>query len=499
VGGLLILMLLYNTGLYFFVLPQQRSANPSHSQVKVEVATDNISVAAALVKFLKNDPLHDTHGGASFGVLPTSAKPNFLFVLTDDLGWGDLGCFGSESYDTPNIDRLARQGMRFTQAYAAAPVCSPSRASILTGKYPARLHLTDWIPGYKADRAKKLRPPGWTTHLRPEERSLARALASAGYVSASIGKWHLGGPSFWPENHSFAVNVGGCDKGQPPSYFAPYGIPTIQDGQSGEYLTDRLTSEAIRFIESNHDRPFFLYLSHYAVHTPIQAKQGIIEKYSRKLKRNVPQNNAGYAAMIESVDDSVGRITAKLEELNLSNRTVVFFSSDNGALSEISSNRPLRQGKGSPYEGGVRVPLVVRWPGVVPPSGVCNTPVIGVDVYPSMLEMAGLDSETSNPALDGVSLVPELLQAGALKPRSLFWHYPHYHIGGASPYGAVRHDDFKLIEFFESDRVELYNLREDIGEQSDLSKRQPETVRRLREKLARWRTSVNAQMPARQS
>ncbi|HLF95418.1 MAG TPA: sulfatase, partial [Planctomycetota bacterium] len=291
---------------------------------------------------------------------PSQADPpNVVVILVDDLGWTDLGCFGSPFYETPHIDRLAAQGMRFTHAYSACTVCSPTRASLMTGKYPARLHVTDWIAGHARPKAK-LKVPDWTKHLALEETTVAEALKAAGYATASIGKWHLGPPAHFPEKQGFDLNRGGCDKGQPPSYFSPYRIPTLEEGEKGEYLTDRLTTEALAFLDSNKDRPFLLHFPHYGVHTPLQAKKAVVEKYQAKAKAGADHRNAAYAAMIESVDDSVGRIVAKIEELKLSSRTLIVFTSDNGGLLQSTSNRPLRAGKGSAYEGGVRVPMIVR-------------------------------------------------------------------------------------------------------------------------------------------
>lgn len=424
---------------------------------------------------------------------PQAEKLNLVFILIDDLGWTDLGCFGSPFYETPNIDRLAAQGMKFTQAYSACTVCSPTRASLMTGKYPARLHITDWIAGSRKPKAK-LKIPDWRMHLPLEETTIAKALKPAGYVSASIGKWHLGGPEFFPEHHGFDLNRGGCDKGQPPSYFSPYKIPTLEEGPKGEYLTDRLTDEAIRFLESSKDRPFLLYLPHYGVHNPLQAKKDIMEKYQAKARPGADHANAMYAAMIESVDESVGRLMAKLDELKLSSRTVVFFGSDNGGLLKNTSNKPLRAGKGSAYEGGVRVPFIVRWPGVVKPGSVCDTPVISLDGYPTMLEIAGVKPGAGQ-IIDGTSLVPLLKGAGRLERDTIFWHYPHYHPGGATPYGAVRKGDLRLVEFLEDNHVELYNLKEDLGETKDLAAAMPEKAQELRKVLADWRTAVGAQMP----
>ena len=420
---------------------------------------------------------------------------NVVFILVDDLGWTDLGCQGSKFYETPNIDYLAREGMRFTQAYAACTVCSPTRAALMTGKYPARLHLTDWIAGHIRPKAK-LKVPDWQMHLPLEERTIAEAFQAAGYATASIGKWHLGGPEFYPEHQGFDVNLGGCERGQPPSYFSPYGIPTLTDGPKGEFLSDRLTDETLKFIERNQARPFFIYLPHYAVHTPLMGKPEVIAKYRRKADPRNPQHNPTYAALVESVDDSIGRLLKKLADLKLSGRTVIIFMSDNGGLvlREITSNRPLRAGKGSAYEGGVRVPLLVKWPGVTPAGSTCDTAVITSDFPPTLMEIAGL-KPAPDQVMDGESLVPLLQQTGGLRRDAIYWHYPHYHPGGATPYSALRQGDWKLIEFFEDDHVELYNLREDIGERNDLAAKFPDRADTLRQKLHAWRAQVGAQMP----
>ena len=421
--------------------------------------------------------------------------PNVIFILVDDLGWTDLGCQGSKFYETPNIDRLAREGMRFTQAYSACTVCSPTRAALLTGRYPARLHLTDWIAGHVRPQAK-LKVPDWQMHLPLAERTTAEAFKDAGYVTASIGKWHLGGPEFYPDRQGFDVNIGGTDRGQPPSYFSPYGIPTLTEGPKGEFLSDRLTDEALKFIERNQATPFFVYLPHYAVHTPLMGKPEVIAKYQRKADPQNLQHNPTYAALVESVDDSVGRILQTLADLKLADRTVIIFTSDNGGLvqRDITSNRPLRAGKGSHYEGGVRVPLLVKWPGVTRPGSVCDAPVITPDFYPTLLEITGLKPRRRQ-VLDGESIVPLLNQTGALRRDAIYWHYPHYHPGGATPYGAIREGDWKLIETYEDNRVELFNLRDDLAEATDLAARLPEKTQALRQKLHVWRQQVGAQMP----
>ncbi len=435
-------------------------------------------------------------------------KPNFIFFLVDDLGWTDLSCFGSTYYETPNIDRLAAKGMKFTNAYAACPVCSPTRASVVTGKYPARLHLTDWITGH-VDPTAKLKVPDWTMYLDHSEVTIAEALKPAGYVSASIGKWHLGGEEYWPDKHGFDVNIAGYHAGQPPSYYHPYvrpgskgnsHIPTMDAGEKEQYLTDRLTDEAVKFIDNNKDKPFFVYMSHYAVHTPIQGKKELVDYYNPKSNPDKLQNNPDYAAMVHSVDDSVGKILNTLDRFGLADDTIIFFMSDNGGLigegthRHVTSNLPLREGKGTPYEGGIREPMIVAWPEMICPGSVCDEVVISNDFYPTILEMAGI-SGSPNGGIDGLSLVPLLKRTGRLDREAVFWHYPHYHPLGSTPFGAVRKGDFKLIEFYEDWRCELYNLRLDIGEQQNLAGKYPERVKELRTLLDGWRKSVGAQMP----
>jgi arylsulfatase A len=433
----------------------------------------------------------------AFACAPLAARqPNVVLILADDLGWTDLTCYGSDFYETPNLDRLAKDGMKFTQNYSACTVCSPTRAALLTGKYPARLHVTDWIPGQMPDNPKLL-VPDWTKYLAHEETTLAELFKSAGYTTATMGKWHLGDEAYYPEKHGFDLNIAGTDKAAPPSYLAPWKIPTLSDGKDGEYLTDRLAHEAVKFIERTRDRPFFLYLPHFAVHTPVQGRPDLVEKYKRKLKPGLAQTNPAYAAMVESLDSAVGRIRDTLDELEIADDTIVIFTSDNGGRVPTTSNRPLRFGKASAYEGGVRVPLIVHWPGVTTAGSVSETPVITMDLYPTLLEMAGL-SDGADRRTDGVSLVPLLRQSGALAARNLFWHYPHhqhYQLGGSMPYGAIRSGDFKLIEFFDEMSVELYNVKEDIGEQRDLAKMMPDKVKELRTLLHSWREDVGAQMP----
>jgi arylsulfatase A-like enzyme len=441
---------------------------------------------------------------ACLAVVPAQGAdrpPNVVLIVADDLGWADLGCYGSTFHETPNLDRLAREGVRFTDGYAACPVCSPSRAAILTGKYPARLHLTDWLPGRTDRPSQRLLRPTIRQQLPLEEVTLAEALKPKGYVSASIGKWHLGGPQFWPEQQGFDVNIGGTQTGSPPGGYFHFKTPTMTARSDDEYLTDRLTDEAVDFITKSRDRPFFLYLPHYAVHIPLQARTDAIAKYKAKPAGTSPQSNPIYAAMLESLDRGVGRVLAALDEAGIADRTVVIFTSDNGGLSvkegpntPSTSNAPLRDGKGYLHEGGIRVPLIVRWPGVVKPGATCSVPVSGQDLFPTILVAAGLMPPADAP-IDGESLVPLLKGEGSLKRDALFWHYPHYSNQGGKPGGAVRRGDLKLIESYEDGRVELYDLAHDLGERHDLAAERPDDAARLRTRLADWRRSVDAQMP----
>jgi len=452
---------------------------------------------------------------------PLPERPNFVFILIDDMGWRDAECYGSKFYETPNIDKLAGEAMRFTDAYAACPVCSPTRASILTGKYPARLGLTDWLGPDKWHAKGKLQTPQIAQQLPLEEVTIAEALKAAGYVTASIGKWHLGGQSYLPENQGFDLNIAGSDMGFPPSYFYPYrnknnlALDKIPGGKEGEYLTDRLTDEALKFIEANKDKPFFVHLSHYAVHVPLQSKKDLEDKYKAKAakmvvpdsehfknegtrKVNQIQDNATYAGMMQSVDESVGRVLEKLDELNLSDNTVIIFMSDNGGVSTSegwpTSNVPLRAGKGWLHEGGIREPMIIKWPGVTKAGSVCSEPVISTDFYPTMLEMAGLSLKPEQHC-DGLSLVPLFRQQGNLKRDALYWHYPHYSNQGSSPASAIRAGDYKLIEFYEDNHTELYNLKNDIGETANLADKMPEKAAELKKKLADWLKQMNAKFP----
>jgi arylsulfatase A-like enzyme len=429
------------------------------------------------------------------------ARPNVVVIVADDLGWADLGCYGSRFHQTPALDRLAREGMRFTQAYAACPVCSPTRAALLTGKYPARLNLTDWLPGRPDMPSQKLLRPDFRRELPLEETTLAEVLRAAGYATAAIGKWHLGGAGFGPEQQGFDVNTAGDAAGSPRSYFAPYQQngrfpPGLDVAPEGEYLTDRLTAEAEKFIEKNHERPFFLYLAHFAPHIPLKAKAELVRKYEAARKPAQPQNNPIYAAMLESLDAGVERVMQKLEDLKLAARTVVIFTSDNGGLATLegpdtpaTSNAPLREGKGYLYEGGLRVPLIFKWPDGIKPEGLCETPVCSIDLVPTLVEIYGVVPPTG---IDGVSLAPLLRKTGELPARDLFWHYPHYSNQGGRPGGAIRDGEDKLIEFYETGRLELYDLKTDPGESTNLVDRFPEKAVRLAARLRDLRQSVGA-------
>jgi arylsulfatase A-like enzyme len=431
------------------------------------------------------------------GFRVAEAAPNVVLILADDLGWTDLACYGSSLHETPHLDRLAAEGMKFTQAYSACTVCSPTRASILTGKYPARLHVTDWIPGLMPANPKMI-VPDWTKHLPLEEETLAERLKAAGYATGNVGKWHLGDQAYFPEKHGFDSNVAGTAAASTRSFFAPYGIATLPEGPDGEYLTDRLAEEAAKFIEQNKQRPFFLYLPHYAVHLPIHAKPELIEKYRGKVRPGMKHTNPAYAAMLESLDAAVGRVLRTLDELGLAENTVVIFASDNGGHIPTTSNAPLRYGKASCYEGGTRVPLIVRWPGATKPGSLCDVPVISPDLYPTVLTMA--QAGPAPRGIDGVDLTPLLRQSGEIEREALYWHYPHYQLyqqGGTTPYGAIRQGDWKYIEFYDGQPAELYNIAADLGEQQNLAEHQTQQTAALATRLAQWRKQVGAQMPSR--
>ena len=402
-------------------------------------------------------------------------KPNVIFILIDDFGWKDSSCYGSTFYETPNIDRLAQDGMRFTDAYAACPVCSPTRASILSGKYPATVGVTDWIDwGGKVHPARgKLVDVPYIKHLPLEEKTLAATLREQGYQTWHVGKWHLGGPEYYPDKQGFDVNIGGCHWGMPLNgYFSPWGIPTLEEGPEGEYLTDRLTDEAINLIHNNDGKPFFLNLWYYSVHIPIEAKPEKIRKYEAKARamgldtlktfevgeffpcehkkdqrilRRLVQSDPAYAAMIESLDENIGRLLQAVAEAGQTENTIVVFTSDNGGLATAegspTSNAPLAEGKGWMYEGGTREPLIIKWPEMVQSGSLCAIPVTSPDFYPTMLDLIGLDLLPEQHC-DGVSFLPLLQGAKLLERDAIFWHYPHYGNQGGTPGSSVRAGDY---------------------------------------------------------
>ncbi len=448
----------------------------------------------------------------SFAVLAASADAdaptNVVFILIDDLGWKDLGCYGSDYYQTPSIDRLADEGMRFTDGYAACNVCSPTRAAIMSGKYPARLLLTQWLPSGRWSRTKNiLREGRYISNLPLEEVTIAEALREAGYRTGFMGKWHLGTETYYyPEHQGFDINVAGRDYGAPGSYFYPFKgswkIPTTGQtlfketplpGKEGDYLVDRLAEEAKKFIRDSakHDKPFFLMLSHYAVHAPLQGKADKIPRYEKvaKAKR---QGKPAYAAMVESVDDSVGRVMKTLRELKLDDRTLVIFTSDNGGFAKATDNSPLRANKGSNYEGGIRVPVIIKWPGKTKPGSVSSEPVISTDFYPMILATTG-QKLRPHQHVDGENLVPVLTGNGSLGRDAIYWHYPHYNQHPQSfPSGVIRAGDWKLIENFETGRLSLYNLASDVAESNDLWTEEREKAAELHAKLTTWRERVGA-------
>lgn len=448
------------------------------------------------------------------GPPPASEKPNFLILFVDDMGWSDLGVTGSDLYQTPSIDQLAADGLRFSTTYSACTVCSPSRAAMMTGMYPGRTNVTDWIRGHQRPFAQ-LSVPDWNMKLDHEHTSIAEALKTAGYKTAHVGKWHLmptgeeNQNDFMPTRHGFDINIGGNEYGAPPTYFHPYvrGTRTLgpmpEGGTDGDYLTDRLTDEAEKILEDWQTGPFLMYFAYYNVHTPIQATDEDIARFEPLIKDGMRHHNATYAGMVASVDRSVGRMRAKLEELGLAENTVIIFTADNGGLDrnqtgDPTENSPLREGKGSAYEGGVRVPGIVYAPGITTAGAVADQPVITPDFYPTILELAGVEGDAAHNAnVDGVSLAPVLRDPTAsLGRQTLYWHYPHYHSQGATPYSAIRDGDYRLVEFFEDDHVELYNLKEDVGEAKDLATEMPDKAADLRQKLQAWREEVGAQLPS---
>lgn len=426
---------------------------------------------------------------ALIGVQPPPAAPspprlpNIVFILADDMGWSDLACYGSTFHETPNIDRLRAQGMKFTQAYAACTVCSPTRASIMTGRYPARLHLTNFLVGRRVPENSPVLPPDYRPWVELDEIMLPEALKPAGYVSGSFGKWHMG-PI---ETHGPLPQ--GFDEGvEPPKH-----------GAGDPKSTTAITNRALDFLERHRDQPFLLYVPYFAVHIPLEGRPEDIAHFAARLRPDDPHHNALYAAMIRHLDESVGRLLDKLDELKLSDRTMVVFTSDNGGLHVLegpntpaTSNAPLRGGKGWLYEGGHRVPLIVRWPGTVTPNTVCPEPVSSIDYFPTLLEIARVPAPAGR-TIDGVSFLPLLRGQRPTAREAFYWHYPHFSNQGGMPGGAVRQGDWKLIEFYHDRHWELYNLHDDPGETCDLASRMPERAARLRAMLDRWRQSVDAQ------
>ena len=450
-------------------------------------------------------------------------RPNIIFILIDDLGCRDLSGFGSTFYETPNLDRLMAQGMKFERAYASAPVCSPTRASIMSGKYPARVGVTQWIGGKSEGRLKDV---PYLHYLPLEEKSIASALRDGGYQTWHVGKWHLGDEPFFPERHGFDVNIGGCHHGNPPSgYFAPYGPLPIPDAPDGEYLTDRLTDEAIRLIRNRDDKPFFLNLCHYAVHIPLQAPESLVRKYKDKaekmgldridpfldggplpflnagnarISRRIFQSDPTYAAMIENLDWNIGRLIAVLEEECIRKDTLVVFTSDNGGLSTAQGaptcNLPCVEGKGWNYEGGTRVCQFACWPGRIAPDTSSAVPVTSTDFYPTFLDAAGLELLPEQHC-DGVSLMPILRGEGRISRKAIFWHYPHYSGQGGTPAASMIEGDWKLIELFETGQLLLFNLHEDPSEQKDLAQCEGSRLALMNASLKAWQKEIEAKIP----
>jgi arylsulfatase A-like enzyme len=438
-----------------------------------------------------------TLGGGLFHAAAAQTKMNFVFILADDFGARDLSCYGNRFWSSPNIDRIAREGARFTNAYAACPVCSPTRASIVTGRYPAATGVTDWIPGRPSDPKGPVTTPRTATELKLAETTFAEALKTAGYRSASVGKWHLGGEGFYPTDQGFDVNIGGNHTGSPPRsgkpYFGPFQLPNLT-AREGDFLPELLTKAAVGFIEANKSNPFVLYFPHYSVHLPLGARAEEIARHKAKADGRYEPT---YAAMVEAMDASVGGVLDALDRAGIADRTLIVFFSDNGGLNyegrskvKITDNSPFRAGKGHLYEGGIREPLVMRLPGVIKPGTVIDAPVSSVDFFPTFCDFAGVKPGK----VDGVSLRP-VLTGGKLKPRPLFWHYPHYSNQGGEPGSAIREGDWKLIEFHADGRRELFNLKDDESEKVNLIRKRPDIARKLQAKLDAWRKSVGAIMP----
>jgi arylsulfatase A len=445
----------------------------------------------------------------SFGrkVEAETTGPNIVVIMADDLGWRDLHCYGNERLDTPALDQLSAEGMRFTDAYSAAPVCSPTRAAMMTGQTPGRLRLTNHAPGNKDGfslEGSNLQEPETVRNLALSYVTIAERLSEAGYATAHIGKWHLSyvprnrkagiaEPDLRPDKQGFDLNIGGCFRGGPPSYFAPYRIPTLTEKQEGEYLPERLADEAIAFVRKNRERPFFLNWWPYSVHYPMQAREELIAKYRQRKGPGI--KDPVYAAMIEGMDTEIGRFLKALDEAGLRDNTLVIFKSDNGGYN--GDNRPLRGFKGMLYEGGIRIPWIVRWPGRIEPGTTCATPVISMDCYPTLLQVAGLPP-TPKHTVDGKSLLPLLEQTGNVDRDAVYFHYPNYAFHKRNRLGGViREGDYKLIKRYGDDALELYNLADDIGEKRNLAAQSTQLASRLEQKLQTWLLETGAKMPVR--
>jgi arylsulfatase A-like enzyme len=427
--------------------------------------------------------------------------PNVLLILIDDLGWMDLACQGNPNLHTPRIDAFARQGMRFTDAYAAAPVCSPTRAAILTGMSPARLHITNHLPDQArfTPEGSKLNPAEMLDHLPLDRVTIAERLRDeAGFATGFFGKWHLyknKDSQFGPLAQGFDINVGGCSMGGPPTFFDPYRIDFLTNRKPGEYLPDRLADETISFMreQSEKEKPFFAALFNYTVHWPMEAPEKLIEKYKDRPVQGYHDHR--YAAMIEAMDGAIGRVLESLDQLKIADRTLVILASDNGAFGGVGDCRPLRQCKGYLYEGGIRVPLIVRWPGAIQPNSISHVPVISTDFFATLLEVVGLEPD-KNTAADGESLVSIFRGADRLERDALFWHYPNFAFHGKNRLGsAIRRGDYKLIERLDDGSIELYNLANDIGEANNLADENPALAAELRRRLHSWRKDSGAKMP----
>lgn len=449
-------------------------------------------------------------------------NPNIVLIVVDDLGYSDLHCYGGGIQETPHVDQLALEGVRFTNAYASSTVCSPTRASLLTGKNPVALDITDWIPGHQANKIQpwhKFLVPEFNWHLPHEEITIAEKLKEKGYATASVGKWHLGGEGYLPTDQGFDINIGGNHKGMPPTYYSPYKLSNevreknpwrdfeipVDPGEDSLYLTDRLTHEAIRYIEQQKDSPFFLYLPFYTVHTPIEGRPDLVAKYEEKLKNHndTIERFAHFLAMVECMDENVGRIVQALETLDIRDNTMIIFVSDNGGLIRRGSkesgeqdkilaswNVPLRRGKGTLYEGGLRVPTIINWPGKVKGDIVSDKLIISTDIFPTIMEVTGLGRV---PELEGISLWAHLTDGEPIERETLYWHYPHYH--KTSPGAVIRDGDYKLIRYFEDETTELYNLKTDISEKNDLSEEMPGKSAELLTKLNTWMEEQGVKMP----